>query len=179
MRSRIFLILVSLLLVGQLPARAFKSIGGGVGLAAGMAHSGFASSLLIPIDWHRHTIYAGPRLLLSESYFPYSNTWGLQMGYAYRVMQMNRWGAEAAFDYQWGRYRPYFFGGPRDYNHLHEFNLFIGLSYAVFPKQGLDLKLHTGTGLYMDRWQDLSEGRKRSGVGRTSAVRLTLSYKLF
>lgn len=150
-----------------------------VGIAAGFAHTGYHTSLLFPVHWGKHTAYAGPRILLTESYLPFRSIWGVHAGYNYRVLQQERWQADAGIDYQCSFYKPYSLGGNNRNNRVQEIYFLLGLAYRVRPESRIRIKLQLGSGLYADTWHDLVEGRKRTGLGRASTGRFTISYKLF
>ncbi len=156
-----------------------KRIQADAAIAAGFSHTGYHTSLLFPVHYGRHTVYAGPKILLTESYLPFRNIWGIHAGYAYRVLQQGRWQADAGVDYQCSFYKPYSITGNNRYNRVQEIYFLLGLAYRIRPEGRIGIKLQLGSGLYADTWHDLVEGRKRTGLGRASTGRFTVSYKLF
>lgn len=156
-----------------------KHVHADAGIAAGFTHTGYHASLLFPVHYGRHSVYAGPKILPTESYLPYRNIWGIHAGYGYRVLEAGRWYTDAGVDYQCSFYKPYSVMHSNRYNRVQEIYLLLGLAYRLRPERRFSLKLQLGSGIYADTWQDLVEGRKRTGLGRASTGRFTVSYKLF
>ncbi len=157
-----------------------KRVYADAGVAAGFSHTGYHLSLLIPVHYGKHTVYAGPKILPAESYLPSRNVWGVHAGYTYDMLRQHRWLTDAGIDYQCSFYKPYHFSGNNNpYNRVQELYLMLGLAYCFRPEGRISIKLQLGSGLYADTWYDLSEGGSRTAFGRASAGRFTVSYKIF
>lgn len=180
MCPKYFISLLLLLAVFHGNSRAQSpSVHAEAGVAAGFSHTGYHLSLLVPIHYGNHAAYGGPKLLLTESYLPYRNVWGIHMGYAYRILDQQRWKGDVALDYQCSFYRAQGYNASDRHNRIQELHLMLGLSYHPHPEARTAMKLQLGSGLYADTWHDYTEDRKRTGMGRAAAARFTVSYTLF
>jgi len=151
----------------------------GAGLCTALSYSGVNASLLLHAGMGRHGIYAGPKVVLSDSYLFTSLVNGYQLGYNYTVVAAGQWRAAANFDYQVAYYKPY---NPNDLdvdknNMLHELIPTLGLYYEVGKARQLQLGLHAGAGMYLSLYQDLVAGTSQTKQGYTSAVRLMIVYQ--
>lgn len=167
-----------LLLLCNVPAPA-QHWRAGISLAGGASYTGLNAYLLPELSWKKHQVYIGPKLALSTSYLPRNNTWGYNAGYRFLVFEKARWSSLVDADYQVVYYKPYNpLGYPVDKNNcIREFQFALTLGYRLHPD--LSLRVNLGTGLYAERFYDVTEGRKNMQYGMTQLARISACYQLF
>jgi len=177
----LFLCLLTAFAATAQPAGAQRPWQAGIGISAARTHTGYSAYLLPEVHYRRHTVYAGPKLLLDDSYLPYSNTWGINAGYAYTLLQSAHWQAGAGVDYQCSFYKPYnpYHIAADSHNRVQEGNVFLSLWWRPWAAGRLAAGLSIGSGIYFDTYHDLTGGTRHTDAGQAGMTRLMITYQLF
>lgn len=166
-----------LLAIAQ-PEEPVKTWRWGLEWSSSLSYTGLGSGLTGQWQQGRHLAYAGPRLLVSDSYVPGQGPWGLQLGYQYHWVREGRWQSFVNIDYQLSWYQPY---NPQQLpvsgrNRVHEFHLAYGIQYQLGPPLYLGSTL--GVGGYLEQLLDVRENQRRSYRGYSNLLRLFVRYVL-
>jgi hypothetical protein len=132
--------------------------------------------LAYSLAWKENTIFAGPKITISDSYLPSKGPWGIHVGYRRLLPGLSKWRAFATFEYQLVFLEPY---DPNDLdikgkNEIHEFFLSYGIQYLVW--RNLIIGNSMGAGVYVERFIDTLTGSKNSYDGFNGQFRLFAQY---
>ncbi|MEO1627001.1 MAG: hypothetical protein AAFV25_17745, partial [Bacteroidota bacterium] len=145
-------------------------------LSSSLSWSGADVHLAYGLQKGPHQLYAGPRLLLSNSHLPLKGPWGGALGYRIRLLQSRRLLSTASVEYKFilsEPYDPLQLGG--DFlNSIHEWHLSYGLWYRLNDHWQLGSTI--GTGFYLERLTDLQEQRKQGFSGYSGQLGFLVRY---
>lgn len=154
----------------------------GINLTNGLSYTGYNIYLTPEVSYGRHNIYVGPKYVVSDSYVPYRNIWGLNLGYRYDILSNARWCAGMGIDLQtafYKPYNPYNLDAGNKHNKVHEMFLTLSLRYSFKPDNRLYIGLNIGSGFFSESYRDLIADKVNRNFNRTNMVTLTLGYKIF
>jgi hypothetical protein len=167
-------------LPGLLNERFRATCRASIGIAGAVSHTGYSTALLPQVSYRQHSFYAGPRLLVDDSYLPYRNIWSINTGYFYSLLKNSHWEAVAGADYQCSFYKTYNpYNLPAPANRVQELTATVGISWRPDPAGRLAAMLQLGSGIYFDTYHDLIQNKRHNNAGRTSLIRISLHYLLF
>ena len=154
-----------------------------IGIAASSAftYTGINSYLVVDGQWRNHTLYAGPKVVLSDNYLPGKPSFGLNIGYSYLLLACKHWTSSVFINYESSYYRPYnavLYDFNRK-NRVDEFTGGLGLTYKFGNNGPFSISLNAGSGAFVEHFYDVIEGTKHSSSGISQSVRLSLHFKLF
>lgn len=175
------LIFCLLILSVSRPDAFAQKAGGGIGITSGFSYTGLSAAVTPEFFYRHHRLYAGPKLVIDDSYFPYKNTWGLLAGYGYDILQNEHWRAGVHAEYQAVWYKPYAYNNETapSGNRAQEVNLGLDLFYHFLPQGRMYAGLHLGAGAFFETYHDVVTESHHINTGRTNMIRLSIGYKIF
>jgi len=154
----------------------------GISPATSFTYTGINSYLLVDASLGKHDLYAGPKVVLSDSYLPYKAIMGYDIGYNFFVLTNGRLSALVNLDYQISYYDPY---NPNKVdianrkNTVNELFLSLGINYRLSRKSRFSLSLNLGTGAFLEKYYDVVELNKNITTGLSQIARLGIRYNIF
>ncbi|MBS1689893.1 MAG: hypothetical protein JSS96_14285 [Bacteroidetes bacterium] len=140
----------------------------GISAASSFTYTGINSYLLLDARLGRHDLYAGPKIVLSDSYLPYKAIMGYDVGYNFFALTNARLSALVNLDYQISYYDPY---NPNKVdianrkNAINELFLSLGINYRLSRKSRFSVGLNLGTGVFLEKYYDVMELNKNITPG--------------
>lgn len=142
-------------------------------VAGGISRSGINTYVTLGTSFGRHTLYIGPKLVVSQTYLPGTLVWGGTAGYTYGILAQRRWATQFNLDYQNAIYPSAL--APSQTNYIHELGASLMLTYSPVPRF-LYLSLSFGGAGYMENYYSGVTADRASGMGITPSLRLWLTF---
>lgn len=143
-------------------------------LAGAVSYSGLNAYFNLGLAYKKHSIYAGPKMVLTKSYIPGRTLWGVNAGYFFSLMQQNRWNTSLNLDYQNTIYKT---APANPSNNLQEITGGLNANYFAIP-QKMSIGLTMGAGMRMESAYNTYTMTKKNFSGSMFQVRLGVVYKL-
>lgn len=154
----------------------------GISASSSFTYTGINSYLLLDANLGKHDIYAGPKLVISDSYLPYQAIMGYDVGYDYIILSNSRLSALINLDYQVSYYDPY---NPNNVdianrkNTVNELFVSLGISYRLGRKSRFAAVLSLGTGAFVEKYYDVVALNKNITTGLSQMARVGIRYNIF
>ena len=154
----------------------------GISTSSSFTYTGINSYLLIDVNLGKNDIYAGPKLVISDSYIPYKAILGYDIGYNYILLSNGQLSALINLDYQVSYYDPY---NPNNVdianrkNTVNELFISLGISYRLSRKSRFAAVLYLGTGAFLEKYYDVVELNKNITTGLSQMARIGVRYNIF
>lgn len=154
----------------------------GISASSSFTYTGINSYLLLDANVGKHDIYAGPKLVISDSYIPYKAIMGYDLGYNYLLLSNGRLSALINLDYQISYYDPY---NPNRVdiankkNTINELFVSFGISYRLSRKSRFAITLSLGTGAFLEKYYDVVELNRNITTGLSQMARIGIRYNIF
>ena len=143
-----------------------------VSLSAGLSYTGVNTYLNVGGNFRRHSIYIGPKIVASQSFFPGKTLWGVNAGYAYRLLEQHNWTMQVNLDYQNAIYQP-----ATTTNYIHEIAGAFRLNFVTHsPRFSIFTSL--GAIVYLEHYYDSYSASRVSNSGLAPSVKIGLAYNL-
>ena len=143
-----------------------------VSLSAGLSYTGVNTYLNVGGNFRRHSIYIGPKIVASQSFFTGKTLWGVNAGYAYRLLEQHNWTMQVNLDYQNAIYQ-----SPSTTNYIHEIAGAFCLNF--FPHSPrFSIFANMGANIYIENYYDSYSASRASNSGLAPSVKIGLAYNL-
>ena len=143
-----------------------------VSLSAGLSHTGVNTYINIGGSFRRHSVYIGPKIVASQSFITGKTLWGVNAGYAYRLLEQHNWTMQVNLDYQNAIYQ-----SPSTTNYIHEIAGAFCLNF--FPHSPrFSIFANMGANIYIENYYDSYSASRASNSGLAPSVKIGLAYNL-
>jgi len=154
----------------------------GISPATSFTYTGINSYLLVDASLGKHDLYAGPKVVLSDSYLPYKAIMGYDIGYNFFVLTNGRLSALVNLDYQISYYDPYNPNKvdlPGKKNTINELFFSLAVNYRLSKKSRFSIWLSLGTGAFLEKYYDVVALDKNINTGLSQMARVGIRYNIF